>query len=145
MLDGRKRIECRLSSLRRPVFSKTRTGDWLWFKMPSGPIAGVARVGRCQVLSIDDKADLKRIAKAHARDILAPPEFWRDADWVRCVALIWIEQVLRITPFAVPKSDRAAWVALEGPPIPGAPLRRIAALTVPGAMPRRGQAPSRRN
>lgn len=120
ILDGRKQIECRLSSVRRAPYEIVRTGDILWFKPPSRPVRAIARAGACRFVKLDRPQDVGGIASTYSELIAAPAEFFASAaSWARYVSLIWIDWVMAISPLAVAKRDPRSWVVLDGPPLPG--------------------------
>lgn len=120
MLSGRKRLECRLSSIRRPPFQGVSPGDLLWFKLPSGPIRAVACAGECLFRQIRQRSDLAEIVKQHGKEICAADGFFEGAaNWARYVSLIRLDWVLGLGELRVFKSDQRAWVPLEDVPRPG--------------------------
>jgi ASC-1-like (ASCH) protein len=120
LITGRKRIECRLSSMRKPPFQSVAEGDLLWFKLPSGPVCGVAGVDRAAFHVIREPAQFQALVRDHARDIGAADGFFEDAQaWVRYVSLIWPAWVMRVKPIRVMKTDQRAWMILPHPPRPG--------------------------
>lgn len=120
MLDGRKQIECRLSSVRRAPYETVRTGDLLWFKPPSRPIRATAHVSACRYVRLDCSQDVTDIEATYGDQIAAAVEFFESATtWARYVSLIWVDWIMAITPLAVTKRDQRSWVVLDGPPSPG--------------------------
>jgi len=119
MLAGRKRIECRLSSIDRSPFHRVQSGDMLWIKVPSGPIRAVAWADRCEFHPLRSPDDWDRWVLSHRRGICPEREFLDAASWARYASLIWIRRILPISPLRVRKSDRRAWVILGAPPTPG--------------------------
>lgn len=118
ILRKRKTIECRFSSIRRPPFEAVAPGDLLWFKLPSGPLRGVAAVQRCEFRIVSDPAVLRELARRHHAAVAAPAQFWQADDWARYASLIWLGDVVPVTPMRVHKRSRLAWVVLDGPPRP---------------------------
>ncbi len=120
LLAGKKQIECRLSSVRRPPYKAVGPGDLLWFKLPSGPVRAVATTGDCVFYALDGEGDLARLARHYAGRIHAAEGFFEDAaKWARFCSLIWIDTVVGIRPMTVQKSDQRAWVVLDQMPWPG--------------------------
>lgn len=120
LLSGHKRIECRLSAIRRAPYQAVAEGDLLWFKLSSGPVQAVAVVECAESRTSDSGADLVRWVKSHDRLIHAEPAFYRDAaDWVRFATLVWLKAVIAIRPMRISKTDQRAWVALKSAPRPG--------------------------
>ncbi len=119
LLAGKKRVECRLSKMRRAPYEAVHPGDLLWLKLPSGPVRAVAVAGHCRFDSLEAPGDLRALTDPHADLIRADPEFFRDAEtWARYLSLIWIDRVMSIDPLRVNKSDPRSWVVLAGPPTP---------------------------
>jgi hypothetical protein len=120
LLAGVKRIECRLSAVKRSPYGAVAPGDLLWLKLPSRPVHAVARAGACRYRELHRACDLEELARRHADLIRAEPAFFAGAArWARFASLIWIETILAIRPLAVSKSDKRAWVVLDGAPRPG--------------------------
>ena len=128
ILDGRKRIECRLSAVRRAPFQTVKPGDLLWIKLPSKGVAAVAVAGRCQFREVRSQAGLARALRGHRAAIAADPGFLRDRSrGARFLTLIWIRSIVEISSFAVQKRDQRAWVTLTRPPRPGARIDSVPA------------------
>ncbi|MBX3395732.1 MAG: ASCH domain-containing protein [Phycisphaerae bacterium] len=119
MATGRKRVECRLSSIRRIPFQAVDPGDLLWFKLPSGPICGIGVAGACHYHELSEPADLRQIIKPYRDIIQAESDFFLGAEaWSRYLSLIQLETFLAIQPMNVMKSDQRSWVVLEAGPRP---------------------------
>ncbi len=120
LLAGEKRIECRLSSARRPPYEAVTRGDLLWLKLPSGPIRAVAMAGECSFRALHREGELTSLIRQFAGDIRAQTGFFEDAaKWARFCTLIWIETVIAIRPMTVRKADQRAWVVMDEMPWPG--------------------------
>jgi len=120
LLDGSKRIECRLSKVMRPPFRAVTAGDLLWLKLPSHPVQAVAMAGECLFRELGTGPDLEALIDEHGALIGAANGFFENAvDWARFCSLIWIETVVAIQPMTVYKSDQRAWVVLDEMPWPG--------------------------
>ncbi len=120
LLVGKKRIECRLSSVRRPPFGAVARGDLLWLKPPSRPVLGVASAGDCCFQRLAHRGELAGVVQEHGDSICAVAGFFDDAArWARFCSLIWIDTVVAIRPMSVHKSDQRAWVVLDRMPWPG--------------------------
>ncbi len=120
MLAGEKRIECRLSSAKRPPYKVVAHGDLLWFKLPSGPIRAVATAGECSFRMLNQPVGLARFIRPYADDIRAQAGFFESAaEWAKYCTLIWIETVVTIQPMSIRKADQRAWVVMDEMPWPG--------------------------
>lgn len=119
MAVGRKRIECRLSSIRRSPFQAVNPGDLLWFKVPSGPICGIGVAGPCHYHELAAPSELQKIVEPYRGMIQADADFFNGAEvWSRYLSLIRLEAFLSIRPMIVSKSDQRSWVVLEECPRP---------------------------
>ena len=120
LIAGRKRIECRLSSQRRPPFAEVEPGDLLWLKLPSRPIRAVATAGRCLFRELRSGSDLAHLIGRHGDAICADGGFFDGAaEWARFASLIWIDTIVVLRPMPVYKADQRAWVPLDQAPFPG--------------------------
>jgi len=119
MVAGRKRIECRLSTMRRPPFEAVSPGDLLWLKLPSRAVHAVATAGRCAFHELKSGSDLGMLLSQWSRQICAADGFFDGAStWAKFASLIWIETVVVIRPMPIYKSDQRAWVVLDQMPFP---------------------------
>jgi len=119
MIAGRKRIECRLSAVRRPPFEAVSPGDLLWLKLPSRPIHAVATAGQCEFHALGAGTSLNTLLSKWSAQICAAEGFFEGASaWAKFASLIWIETVVVIRPMPVYKSDQRAWVVLDQMPSP---------------------------
>lgn|GEM_PF-2393032 len=120
MLAGRKRVECRLSRLRKPPVEEVAPGDLLWLKPPSRPIRALAVAGECHYSSLEGGQTLASVVAPFRKAIAVDEAFFRDAEsWARFVSLIELTQVMALAPMRVLKRDQRAWVVLDGPVRPG--------------------------
>jgi len=120
MLAGKKRIECRLSRLRKPPFEAVATGDVLWLKPPSRPICAMALVGDCRFRELKPGEVLADVVAPYVTAIAADARFFDDAEpSARFLSLISLTKVVSFAPIPVMKRDQRAWVVLDGPVRPG--------------------------
>ncbi len=120
MLAGKKRVECRLSRLRKPPWQEVAPGDLLWLKPPSRPICALAVVGNCHYRTLDGDATLASVVAPFKQAIAVDDKFFHEAEsWARFVSLIELKQVMALAPMRALKRDQRAWVVLDGPVRPG--------------------------
>lgn len=120
ILSGRKRIECRLSTVRKAPFQAVATGDLLWIKPPSKPVIAMASVGRCEFHELRARSSLERVIRGRRRQIAAQSGFFEDAsDWAKYISLIEIESIVMVNALPILKRDQRAWIVLDGAPYPG--------------------------
>ena len=135
---GRKTVECRFGKIGYPPHGLTEPGDLIWLKETSGPVRAIAtaRSVRCFQHLTPRMIDLLR--REWNPEIRAPEAFWQSHRHATAATLIWLGHVCPLRPFWIEKSDRRAWVLLEGPPVPGQPVIagwEPAATCPPGAEP----------
>ena len=122
VIEGRKTIECRLGQLRYAPHNRLAAGDLIWFKEVSGPVRAVALVGSVRSLSPLTPQVVDWIRREWNPQIRAPEDFWRTRRRADAATLAWLTHVCPLEPFRIAKSDRQAWVVLDGPPVPDHPL-----------------------
>jgi ASC-1-like (ASCH) protein len=116
ILRGRKRIECRFSSVRRPPFGCIRRCDKLWFKISSGPVVAVARVQRVLYFHPVTSESVRAIYSGYGQGICADSKFYRDCRKAQYVTLVLFGPVRGIRPVRQAKFDHQAWVIAAEPP-----------------------------
>jgi ASC-1-like (ASCH) protein len=117
--EGVKTIECRLSRYRIPPFGDVSAGDIVWLKESCGPVRLVAEVAKVRSRVVKSVADLEHLRKTFNDRVRAEPDFWRAKRDVAYCTLIWLGDVQAVEPFRVNKTDRRAWVVLDGALEPG--------------------------
>jgi len=94
ILDGRKRIESRLTRTARPPFGCVAPGDALYFKRSGG--AFFARAEAARVLMADrlTPGKVDALAERYNGDIGGAPEFWAERrGTAKFATLIWLRDV----------------------------------------------------
>jgi len=112
ILDGRKRVELRLSKTRQPGFGRVLPGDKLFLKISSGPVcatATAADVKNFENLTPDKILELKRL---YNHDIGGSDEHWQSKIDCKFCFLVWLKDVQTIEPVQIDKKDWRAWVVL---------------------------------
>jgi len=110
MLDGKKTVESRFSSVRCSPFHKVSKGDVILLKRAGGPVVGVCRVDAAWFYELDPDTfnDIRRdFSKAICPE---GPNFWRHRENASFATLLSISNVEKVAPFAVGKRDRRGWV-----------------------------------
>jgi hypothetical protein len=115
ILQGKKRVECRLLRTRRPPFQTVAKDHLIWLKEPGGPIRGHATVRRIRRWENLTPQSLARLRRTYNRYILGEPAFWREKANARYAILIWLTNVTACRSFRIKKSDRRGWVTLSSP------------------------------
>ena len=115
MLDGRKTVESRFSSVRCSPFHKVHEGDVILLKKAGGPVVGLCRVHAAWFYELD--ADTFKGIKRDFSQAICPegPDFWRHRENASFATLLSIADVEKFTPFSVGKRDRRGWVTFAEP------------------------------
>lgn len=109
ILNGRKRIESRFSTTKRPAFGRVLPGDTLFLKLSAGPVcatATVAAVGDFDNLTPQKMLQLKL---QHNRYIIGTDEYWQSKCDSKFGLLVWLKDVRPIEPVRIQKKDWRAW------------------------------------
>ncbi len=112
ILDGRKRIESRLTKTRRHAFGRVLPGDKLFLKLSSGPVCATATVATVKNFASLTPAQITEIKQRHNHDIRGSEEYWRSKMNCKFGLLVWLTDVQPIEPVQIGKKDWRAWVVL---------------------------------
>jgi ASC-1-like (ASCH) protein len=113
ILEGKKTVESRFSSVRCAPYDKVRTGDVILLKKAGGPVSGICRVDSAWFYEVD-RSSLKEIRREFAAQICpADSDFWSAREEKSFATLISLADVKRLPEFAVGKRDRRGWVTIE--------------------------------
>ncbi len=94
ILDGRKRIESRLTVTPCPPFGLIKPGDRVHIKRSAGPFVARAVVSRVLMAEVHSPAEIDQIAKRYNRWIGAPESYWTEKrNSTRYVTLTWLRDV----------------------------------------------------
>jgi len=112
VLEGRKQIESRFSTTKRPVFGRVLPGDTLFLKLSAGPVCATATIAAVE--DFDDLTPQKmlQLKLLHNRYILGTDEYWQSKSDSKFGLLVWLKDVRPIEPVRIQKKDWRAWVVL---------------------------------
>jgi hypothetical protein len=113
ILQGRKKIDCRLSRIRIPPFGQVGAGDLIYLKPPGRPIVGQFLVERVVFFDTPGKRGWEWVRRWRG-DLAVTDKFLADRQDCRYLSLIWIGTVASFLtpPRKIVKSDRRPWVVL---------------------------------
>lgn len=112
ILEGKKTVESRFSSVRCAPYDKVRSGDVILLKKTGGPVTGVCRANSAWFYQVD-RSSLKEIRREFAEQICpADPDFWSAREGTSFATLISLVDVKRLPEFVVGKRDRRGWVII---------------------------------
>ena len=112
ILDGRKRIELRLTKTRRPAFGRVFAGDRLFLKVSSGPVCAIATAEDVKNFENLRPNRILELKQRYNRYILGADGHWRDKSDSKFGYLVWLKDVRAIEPVRIRKKDWRAWVVL---------------------------------
>jgi dephospho-CoA kinase len=113
VLDGRKTIESRFSSVRCPPYGCVRTGDVVLLKRTGGPVVGLCEVGETWSYTLD-RNSWSVIRREFTEALCAQdPEFWTSRAHASYATLMRVRNVRSIHPIRWEKRDRRGWVVLR--------------------------------
>ncbi len=113
ILEGKKTVESRFSSVRCAPYDKVQAGDVILLKKAGGPVSGVCRASSAWFYEIN-RSSLTEIRREFAQQICpAEPDFWSARKDTCFATLISLSDVKRLQEFSVRKRDRRGWVRIE--------------------------------
>jgi len=113
ILEGKKTVESRFSSVRCAPYKKVHTGDFILLKGAGGPVTGLCRVEAAWFYTVNSQT-LNEIRSSFAQQICpAESDFWSARAGSSFATLISLIDVKPLSPFCVGKRDRRGWVTLS--------------------------------
>jgi hypothetical protein len=113
VLDGRKTVESRFSSVRCAPYDRVVKGDVLLVKATGGPIVGICLIDRVWSYCLDPTS-WEFVRRSFTAQLCAQdPEFWRARKHASFATLMRISQVTAIDAVSCDKRDRRGWVVLR--------------------------------
>lgn len=91
ILDGRKRIESRLTASPCPPFGLIKPGDRVHVKRSAGPFVAKAVVSRVLMAEVHSPSEVDQLAKRYNRWVGAPESYWaQKRHSTRYATLVWL-------------------------------------------------------
>lgn len=113
ILEGKKTVESRFSTVLCPPHGRVEKGDIILLKDSGGPVVGVCKVDRVWFYEID-AATLHELRTSFSDVLCAQdPQFWIDRSDTRYASLMKVSDPTAIPPTTCEKKDRRGWVILE--------------------------------
>lgn len=113
ILEGRKKIELRLTRSRRHGFGHVFTGDKLFIKESSGPVCATAVVEKIKNYQNLTPEKILEIKQQYNQQIGGNDEYWHSKMDSKFAFLVWLKDVKSIEPMRIRKKDWRAWVVLS--------------------------------
>lgn len=113
LLQGKKTVESRFSSVRCAPFKCVSQGDLVLLKLSGGPIVGIAEIEHVWSYELDPSS-WKDIRRHFTQSLCAQdPAFWESRKHASFATLMKIARVSRLPPTFWPKRDRRGWVVIK--------------------------------
>lgn len=113
ILEGRKKVELRLTKTKHHGFGRIFAGDRLFIKESSGPVRVTAIVETVKNYQNLTPERILKIKKRYNSQIMASDEYWNSKMDCKFGFLVWLKDVKTIEPVRIPKKDWRAWVVLS--------------------------------
>ncbi len=115
ILDGTKRIECRLTKQARAPYGVIERGETIFIKQSGGPYRAVAKAGRVMCEGGLTPSRIREVRRVYGALLGGGGDkFWTMKSDCNYLTLIWLEDVIAtdLGPKLKPLQGRA-WVTME--------------------------------
>lgn len=113
LLQGKKTVESRFSSVRCAPFQRICAGDVVLIKRSGGPVVGLCEVGEVWSYELDPSS-WKQIRRSFMKELCArDPKFWTARAHAIYATLMRVKNVVEISPTDWVKHDRRGWVVVH--------------------------------
>ena len=113
LMEGRKKVELRLTKTRHHGFGGVFAGDKLFIKESSGPVRATAIVEAVKNYENLTPEKILEIKQRYNHQIGASEEYWNSKIDSKFGFLVWLKDVKTIEPVRIHKKDWRAWVVLS--------------------------------
>lgn len=114
ILEGRKRVECRLTQIACAPFRRIGEGDRIYFKISAGPFRATALAGRVLFFSGLTPKDVADLRARYNTLICGEADFWLRKSQAKYATLVWLQEVQPILTGPDVKPQRGlAWLSLQ--------------------------------
>lgn len=115
ILEGRKTVESRFSTIRCAPYRRVNPGDVIVLKRSGGPVLGLCKVSQTWYYELEPST-WSEIRREFTESLCAQdPEFWEAREHASFATLMRVTNPVRVRPFHFPKRDRRGWVVLHEP------------------------------
>jgi hypothetical protein len=112
ILDGRKTVESRFSTVKCAPYARVSAGDIIMLKKAAGPVVGLCRASSAHFYELDAPS-LSFIRQTFAKSLCVDDAFWNARREAAYATLITVVDVISIPPIHVSKKDRRGWVVVS--------------------------------
>lgn len=114
VLSGEKTIESRWSMHKVAPYNKVSKGETILIKETGKDVTATARVREVRYYELTP-AKVDEIRQQYGRQIGTDKfEDWESTLQKKYCTLIWLEDVHKVEPMKVPRSNGAGWICLKG-------------------------------
>lgn len=113
ILEGRKKIELRLTKSKHHGFGQVFTGDKLLLKESSGPVCAIATVEAVKNYEDLTPKKILEIKQRYNHKIAGSEKYWLSKIDCKFGFLVWLKNAKPIKPVRIRKKDWRAWVVLS--------------------------------
>ena len=113
VLSGEKSIESRWSMKKIAPYNKVKIGDEILLKLTGQPVTAIAKVKYVKYYELTPDI-VEQIRVKYGKEIGTDKfEDWQSTLKKKYCTLIWLENIKRISPINVPKSNGAGWLIVK--------------------------------
>ena len=113
VLNGEKTIESRWAMHKVAPYGKVKVGDEILLKETCKDVTATAKVGEVKFYELTPEI-VEEIRKQYGKQIGTDKfEDWQGTLQKKYCTLIWLEDVKRINPIKVPRSNGAGWILVK--------------------------------
>lgn len=113
IIRRQKTIESRFSKVRVAPYQQIQTGDLVVLKESAGKILALATVGKVRFFNLRTSEEVLSVMSSFQLELALDSDFIERKKDSKFATLIEIDQVMEVTPVALIKDDRRAWVVLS--------------------------------
>jgi len=113
ILNGSKRIECRLTKIPCPPFGCIGPDEAILLKQSGGPVRGRCRVDRVLFFeNLTPETLQEKVIQQYNHQIIAADDFWLTRRHSRFCTLVWLKEIETIAPYRIKGRGLRAWITI---------------------------------
>lgn len=110
ILEEKKTMEARFSKVKGIPFGKVNKGDKILLKETGGPVRGEAIVKDVKYFENLTQSKIIEIVNLYREELQIQDDFLQQKIDSKYLTLIFLENVIKVSPYHVNKKDRRGWV-----------------------------------
>lgn len=119
--SGQKFIESRLTKVNISPYERAAVGDIILFKRSGGSILAMASIARAEFRQLTRQYGPETLVEKYSDGLSYEPGYIETKEQARFASLLWLNSVRDVSPVALDKRGRQAWVSLQPRAHPGLP------------------------